>query len=495
MDTKISVGIDDMAIYVPELYFDIPALAKARNLDADKLTKGLGLLKMAIPDVHEDTATMGANALWELIEKNNLHPSEISRIYLGTESSLDGSKPTATYIHQMIESRLIGEYGENCLRKCDVVDMTFACIGGVDALHNSLDWIRVNPTKKAVIICADVAKYELNSTGEYTQGAGAVAILVSTEPRLMHIDNTWGISCKGEHDFFKPIRKYKKKELMQEIFDLMEYDIDLDKLIEDMHANEETKGVFDAHSHAFHVHKDTPVFDGQYSNKCYQLRMEEAFEDFVSEKEKSGTYFPLDEWASTVFHLPYAYHAKRVFSAVFMKELKRKGIWDTFCDKHQIPVDVNPQTKLTDIQKLVSKTPEYRNFVQMKMEKGQRASSLIGNMYTASIFQSLMSDLQSRYDDSEDLSGQKIGLVAYGSGSKSKVFEGIIGKEWKSVVSKFNMWEKLKQRISVDYNTYIDLHSHRLHSSVRKIKKSFVHDPSMEHELNLSFIRGYRWVE
>ena len=57
------VGIDDIAIHIPRLYFDIKDFAEFRGADYGKLNRGLGLSAMAIPDVHEDTATMGANAV------------------------------------------------------------------------------------------------------------------------------------------------------------------------------------------------------------------------------------------------------------------------------------------------------------------------------------------------------------------------------------------------------------------------------------------------
>jgi hydroxymethylglutaryl-CoA synthase len=38
-------------------------------------------------------------------------------------------------------------------------------------MQNCLDFIRLNPTKKQ-LLCNDFTKYDLNSTGEYTQGAG-----------------------------------------------------------------------------------------------------------------------------------------------------------------------------------------------------------------------------------------------------------------------------------------------------------------------------------
>ncbi|MEG0697022.1 MAG: hydroxymethylglutaryl-CoA synthase, partial [Algoriella sp.] len=44
-----------------------------------------------------------------------------------------------------------------------------------------------------------------------------------------------------------------------------------------------------------------------------------------------------------------------------------------------------------------------------KVEPTQRASSEIGNMYTASVFTAFLSALQVSSDANEDLIGQKIG--------------------------------------------------------------------------------------
>ena len=117
------VGIDDMALHFPRLYMDMEDFAEMRGADYGKLNKGLGLAAMAIPDVHEDTATMGANAVCRLIDRNGINPRKIGRIYLGTESALDGAKPTATYIVDMLTHRYGERFGEDCFRGCDVVDM------------------------------------------------------------------------------------------------------------------------------------------------------------------------------------------------------------------------------------------------------------------------------------------------------------------------------------------------------------------------------------
>ena len=90
-ENSVCVGIDDIAIHFPRLYMDMKDFADLRGEDYGKLNKGLGLKAMSIPDVHEDTATMGANAVMKLIDRNGLNPRNIGRMYLGTESALDGA--------------------------------------------------------------------------------------------------------------------------------------------------------------------------------------------------------------------------------------------------------------------------------------------------------------------------------------------------------------------------------------------------------------------
>ena len=126
---KMKIGIDAIDYYVPPIALRIDELAKARNIPPAKLEKGLGLHAMSLTDVNEDTASLAANALLRLIEKNKIDPTTIGRIYLGTESAIDAVKPTSTYAVGAVEDKLTDQYGERCFKNCDVVDLTFACIG------------------------------------------------------------------------------------------------------------------------------------------------------------------------------------------------------------------------------------------------------------------------------------------------------------------------------------------------------------------------------
>lgn len=413
----MTFGIEAAGYYVPSLYLEIKDLAEKRGIEPAKLEKGLGLHKMGFPDVHEDAATFAAEALLKLIRDHDLNPKDIARIYLGTESALDAAKPTASYAMQMVEKVLEKEFGERSFRNCDVVDMTFACIGAVDALHNSLDFVRVNPEKKAVVIASDYAKYELASSGEYTQGGGAVALLVSSNPDLLEIENHWGVATESVFDFFKPRRPYSKEDL-----------------------NEAP----DTFPDKIEIFTDEPVFDGQYSNQCYQDRIREAYQHY---KEIIGKDKPYEDWRYLIFHLPYAFHGKRVFTEIYSLE---NGL------SYQTPEE----------QKAVAKSEDYLNFINEKIERSQRASSEIGNMYTASVFMALLSAIQVSYDEGEELAGQEIGFLGYGSGSKSKVFVGKISENWKTAVSKWNLFEHIKNRTAIDFETYEKLHRKQLGHSV-----------------------------
>lgn len=503
---NLSVGIDDMALYVPKLYLPIETLAKERNLEYAKLNKGLGLTRMVVPDVHEDAATMAANAVVEIIEKNNLNPREIGRIYLGTESALDGAKPTATYLLEMLRRKYRSTCGVNCFQNCDVVDLTFACVGGVDALQNTLDWVRGNEERIGIVVTSDFAKYELESGGEYTQGGGAIAMLVKSNPRLISIDDTFGVATQGVHDFYKPLREFSKKDLVQEVLNLAGLiDVNAEEILKKLPDSLQVTGILDENDETLELHKSTPVFDGQYSNWTYQNRIREAFlnycEKAVSKENLSENEDILQRWERLIFHLPYAFHGKRIASEIFMMSLKKQGTWTAFAENlpdEPVPADFEDSALYEKAQsgflRAITKTAAYREFVNQKLEKAQRASSLVGNMYACSIFLALMSTLESDFAEKSDLTGKRFGFLGYGSGSKSKVFEGILQPGWESVVAGFQVFQKLEKGTALDYSTYEKLHRKQLTTSVLYPSGEFVIERIGTEGVRLG-ARYYAWEE
>ena len=444
------VGIHAASFYLPSIYVDIKDLAFKRDIEYDKLSKGLGLNKMSFPDCDEDSASFAANALIKLIESNNLDPKEIGRIYLGTESALDSSKPTISYALEIVEEILEKSHGKNCFKNVDIVDLTFACVGGVDALQNCLDWVKGGQKRKAIVIASDLAKYELGSTGEYTQGSGAVAFLISENPDLIEISDIWGIATKGVGDFFKPRRSYNKIELFKEVVNLLDQEID-DELVLGILDKTDSKFWSD-NNQKVEVFKEEPIFEGKFSNECYLERMEDALNHFNSQKE---TDF-INSWQHLIFHLPYAFHGRRMIFKKWLSWITEKG------DLKRLYDEVGNDNDKSLFIKKASKSNLYLDYVKEKIMPGEIASSEIGNMYSASIFMSFLSLLNHAYDNNIELKDNTVGFISYGSGSKSKVFEGIIQAGWRKKVKGLKLFENLKRRKKIDIEIYEKLHSNQI---------------------------------
>lgn len=458
-----------MSVYIPRLYLSLHDLAEERGIHPDKLELGLGLRNMAVPDTGEDAVTMAAEAVIDLVRKNALAPEEIGRLYVGTESMVDGSKPIASYVTGILAQYYISlGHTAQALRHCDAVDLTFACIGATDALQNALDWVRLHPGQQAIIVASDIAKYDMGTPGEYTQGAGAVAMLISARPRLIALNDTWGMSMECTHDFFKPLRR---------------------RVVADPVS---PKGIGPVGKQVETVHKETPVYDGQYSNQCYQEHITGAYLHFCAQKTFAGA--PLDRWERLVFHLPYAYHARRVFTEIYLDFMSKTGRSEALLERHQIADPAGQPELKRGFLKAVSKTPEYKAFVEQKIEKGERASSDVGNIYTGAIYLSLASTLESDLISGADLEGSIFGFFAYGSGAKSKVFEGVIQPGWKEIVSGFGLFEMLGKRKKISFPQYEHLHRGTLLQSLDSADRT-VHLTHSGCTVQNRFARYYRFGE
>ena len=452
----MKTGIDALSFDVAKLHLPIKTLAEARKIEPEKLEKGLGLLKMTLTDVHQDSVVLAANALTKLITDHNLNLNEIARIYVGTESAIDNAKPIGSFLLDLMEQK----FGENTLAECDVVDFTFACIGGVDAMQNCLDFIRLNPDKKAIVVTTDIAKYDLNSTGEYTQGAGAMAMLITTNPRIIAFENNWATNTKGVFDFFKPHRTISKETIT---------------------GNTNNEAWFDNLEAEIEIHKDQPVFDGQYSNQCYMDRTRNAYFSFKKLKKTSETLY--QSWNSIIMHLPYSFQGRRMLSEIYALDAENSII-----SGNETPAEYQNKLKET------SKTAEYKTFVDEKLMPAELASSLIGNLYTGSIFMGFLSTLSHFYNTNKEITGNTFGFLAYGSGSKSKVFEGIIQDQWKEALANVKLFETLEQSFEIDFETYEKLHKKEQKQSIQTPKNEWILDRIESENPNLLGARYYKWV-
>ncbi len=193
---KIRVGIDAMAVAVPRRYIDLADLARARGVDPAKYTKGLGAHEMAVAEPGEDTVALAAQAARRALAAAGRH--ELGMLVVGTETGVDHSKPVASYIHGLL----------GLPTSMRVYDAQHACFGGTAGLMAAVEWIASGAAggRSALVICADIARYGVATAGEPTQGAGAVAMVISQDPAMLELDvGISGTSSTHVHDFWRPL--------------------------------------------------------------------------------------------------------------------------------------------------------------------------------------------------------------------------------------------------------------------------------------------------
>ena len=188
----MKIGIDKIGFAMPKYYLDIRDLATARGIEPDKFTKGLHQLEMSIPPVSQDIVTLGAQAAFEILDKEDLE--KIDMIIVGTESGIDQSKASSVFIHGLLDIQPF-------VRAIEVKE---ACYGATAALDFAKNHVMNNPESRVLVIASDIAKYGIKSSGESTQGAGSCAMLITSNPRILELNNDNVCLTRDVMDFWRP---------------------------------------------------------------------------------------------------------------------------------------------------------------------------------------------------------------------------------------------------------------------------------------------------
>jgi hydroxymethylglutaryl-CoA synthase len=91
--------------------------------------------------------------------------------------------------------------------RCRVFETKQACFGGTVGLLAAAEWLYAGcqDGRAALVVASDIARYRLGSPAEPTQGAGAVAMIVSSAPRLVELEvGVSGAYARDVDDFWRP---------------------------------------------------------------------------------------------------------------------------------------------------------------------------------------------------------------------------------------------------------------------------------------------------
>ena len=365
------IGIDKMAFATTNDYLDLVELAKERGVDPNKFTIGIGQDLQAVVPTTQDIVTLGATAAKKLLtpelEKN------ISTVIVATESGIDNSKASAIYIKRLLG---LSDFTRT-------VEMKEACYSATAAIQFAKGVVALNPQETVLVIAADIARYGLNTPGEVTQGAGAVAMLISQNPHILTLEDTTVAYSKDIMDFWRPL--YATEALV----------------------------------------------DGKYSTNVY---IEFFLQTFTRYRQLTGR--ELADFAALTFHMPFT-------------KMGKKGLEGLLKDRND----------------------EVAQRLRTQLTASQLFSRQVGNLYTGSLYLSLMSLLQ----NSDLRAGSRIGLFSYGSGAEGEFYTGILEDGYEHYMN--NIQEELTHRHQVSVAEYEKLFNSQLGMNDQDIEFDVTNDP------------------
>ena len=185
------VGIDDLNVYGSSLCVEAQAIAQARGTPEREFQR-LKLIRRSLAPSFEDPVTLAVNAAKPILQ--DTEPSDFDLLIVATESGVDYGKPLSSYVH-----RYLG-LGHRCWN----VEMKHACYAGTAALRLAATWVECHPKRRALVVMSDMARKIFEDPAEPAEGAAAIAISVSANPRILTLERGSGYAAEEIYDVTRP---------------------------------------------------------------------------------------------------------------------------------------------------------------------------------------------------------------------------------------------------------------------------------------------------
>ena len=176
-------AIVGFGLYIPRFRITTEEIAKHWDQDPAQYQKGLGVTEKSVPGADEDTFTMALEAGQQAIEMANIESSEISTVFVGSESHPYAVKPTSGMVADALDVHPFS----HC------ADLEFACKAGTAGMQIVDSMVRAGQVKYGLAIGSDTAQGKPGDALEYTAAAGAAAFIIGSAKSgnaLCRIDHT-----------------------------------------------------------------------------------------------------------------------------------------------------------------------------------------------------------------------------------------------------------------------------------------------------------------
>ncbi|MGH8182512.1 MAG: hypothetical protein ACREPH_02500 [Rhodanobacteraceae bacterium] len=445
------VGISGMALYVPPYRVDLARWCEWTGNDPAKTRAVVGhAFRMPGPD--QNVYTLAANAVLRLIDQYDVDPRRVGYLALGTESSIDNAAG-AVIVRGLVDAALVVEGKSTLARDCEVPEFKHACLGGVYALKGGLRYLACDGCgRQAIVVSADIAEYARGSSGEPTQGAGAVATLLEADPRLLALDLAASGSASAYRglDFRKPFLRFAGQTPGQ-------------------------------HGRL----RDLPVFNGKYSTDCYTDATLRALDALFAKHDGSRSAY-LRDLAAVFMHRPYHHMPRNALAMACLAALAHDAAlgdadaerkWAACCEAagvsreevlrewrdgaggcvgDALPADAYPAA--SRLLKAFRKCDGYRDGVEDKLRLGSEATKELGNLYTAALPAWLAAGMDDAAAHGVELDGRDLLLLGYGSGDAAEAIPVRVVPGWRDAARAIRFHDALDGAVDLDRNDYAALH-------------------------------------
>ncbi len=443
-------GVSGMAVFVPHLRVSLEQWCQWTGQPWDKVRAIVGdSFRVCAPE--ENVYTMAAGAVLRLIVNYDVDPREVGFLGFGTESSTDNSAG-AVIVKGMVDQALDKLGKPRLARDCEVPEFKHACLGGMYALKAGLRYLAFDGrSRKAIVVSGDIAEYERGSTGEQTQGAGSVALLLESDPKLFACDlmRSGSASDYRGADFRKPTARYFAEGYAENTSRL----------------------------------HDFPVFNGKYSTVCY---VDEAMHAVKAMFERIDAP-PLD-WMQRVeaifFHRPYEKLPFQTLGSIYLWALAQdhsegaalRGLcaqaeadYDLVIEQLaasprlfemslQNGVDIDPSSEVNKVLAVLRKSRELNEFTKAKMNLGVAQARSLGNLYTAAMFGWMAAAFEDALARGVELGDRELLTIGYGSGDAAEAMPVAVAPTWKQAAQKIGFARALEGARDLTKAEYEQLH-------------------------------------
>jgi hydroxymethylglutaryl-CoA synthase len=441
-----------MSVYVPALRVPLQAWCDWTKNQWQKVQTIVGQ-SFRCPAPDENVYTLAATAVLRLIRQYNIDPTKVGLLALGTETSTDNSAG-AVIVRGMVDRALSSLGLPRLSRSCEVPEFKHACLGGVYAMKAVSRYLALDGKDKVgIVVCADIAEYERGSSGEQTQGAGAVAMLLEPQARLFELDlvHTGSASAYRGPDFRKP------------------------------HARHFVEG-YGGKTQRLH---DFPIFSGKYSTYSYVDETIRAFDDMAARLGVSASE-ALSSAEAAFFHRPYHHMPVQAAATIYLRgliaqpenqtvnalckevgasrealEAESRALPDLFDRVLNGQADQDPFPVATQVVGVLRKSDEFKAFVAAKMSLGSRGAGELGNLYTAALPAWMAAGFEEGLARSLDLTGKRVLAIGYGSGDAAEAMPVRVSPTWTEAARRIRFGQALERSVDLSQEQYESLHDTR----------------------------------